>query len=259
MPSPKPKKGWKASGGDFEFTYSPESRQEIITQIENAFNGELSEEDKNELLSDVGSSASDFKKALHQHQKHSGPTLKEMASSLDEVERAAEKLISVFNDLDDASLAALSRQCGAFHHMYRSVDRDSGDQRDNYLLNVRAISEDAKAARSQLKKPHAPELNEILATQADFVVDPISPDIKPLELFVAWLADAFFEYTGGVDPKCYYAGISNTYKGNFLPFSRACISPVRHYSDSTLGKTSTDGLSLWREEIQARIPDVPEE
>ena len=251
MPKPTREKNWRAREELPENPYSDSELERIVRAIEEGANRQLSLADRNRLQNEVKRAARAFRLATHQHK---GPTPGQIKATLEELHRAADKLLGVVNSLDDATLFALLRQHGEFREAYseaQTQNQSSVKARASAVRIVSALSAEAKAAIKEVGKPHPPPDENRLDWIIDWEMDPIYRDETPVTKFMISLADIFNTITGE-EPLCKHDRIRDTYSGVFLSFVKACLTPLESEPRKALGRTVQDALPKWRDARDAR-------
>ncbi len=244
MPKPTRESLWRARIDLPDNPYSDSDLECIVQAIEEGANHQLSPGERKRLQKEVKMVARAFILATHQHQ---GPKPGQIKAALEDLHKAADELLKVVRALDDATVFALLRQNGKFRKAYLAEVKSQSFERSEFrvLSIVSALSAEAKAAIKEVGKPHPPPNESLLDWIIDWDWDPIYRQETPVTMLIIRLAFIFHEVTRE-EPLCKHRRGKEPYHGNFLPFVRACLSPLESKSREALGKTIQDALPKWR-------------
>ena len=251
MPKPTRRSLWRARKDLPENPYSDSELKCIVRVIEEGANCQLSPGKRKRLHKEVPKVARAFILATYQHQ---GPKPGEIRAALKDLHKASDKLLRVVSALDDATVLALSRQKGEFHKAYseaRAQNQSSIEAQVSVVRIVSALSAEAKAAIEEVGDPNPPPNESLFDWIIDWDWDPIYRNETPVNMLIIRLAFIFYEVTRE-EPLCKHRRGKEPYHGNFLPFVRACLSPLECNSREALGKTIQNALHKWRAARDAR-------
>ena len=156
MPRATPEIGWSARNDLPENPYGTVDEERIVKAVEGNKSRQLSEADRQQILSLVRQIGQTFLLAKHQHR---GPTPGKIKAALRKLRKDADKLSQIIRTLDDATVFALLRQRGEFRKAYRDVPLSTGSDEKRHvqaLSIVSALAAEAAAAIEEVGKDRPP-------------------------------------------------------------------------------------------------------